>query len=488
MIKLVIIELKKILKHKSIFVMFGIMFIFCLFNNILYKVDYDYDGNYKYEDEFNINGEIKKQEEELKQYNINNDNDKNMYITIKSKLDVLNIQKKYSKNSWQYIKINDYLYDDIYNLNYYTYGEKNEGLISKYTERCKQKLKYFSNNDWKFFVTQEKTKLLENRDIIENSIATCDDKKLKGDLEEELRQIDRDLVVINYRISSNIDYGNNYLNRAVEEYSDSLKKIDKYKNKKMTFQDKIMYREEVANNKVSKYIIDNKVNLNKQNNLNYQLRTIVDDYELFVIIIILLSTSILIGEEFSKGTIKLLLIKPYRRSKILLSKLLASITLLILTIVFLILTEFILGGVMFGFDSLKMGVAIYHFSLNKLEIFSIYEYMLIRIFAKLPMLFMILIISFLLGVIINNTVAPFSITILIYTFSEVINNLIINYNLKFMQYFLTINWNFKDYLFGEISNYRYINLKKSILIYIIYVIIFIGVMFRSFAKKNIKNV
>jgi ABC-2 type transport system permease protein len=464
------------------------MSVFCLFNNLIYKLDYDNDGNYKYDDEINLKKEIKNQEKELSRYNIQNDNDKNMYITIKSKLDILKIQQKYNKNSWQYIKANDYLYDALYNLNYYKYIDKDIYLIEKYTKIYQEKKFYLDTDNWKYFIRLEKNNLLEKQTTIKNKLNSSTDKKLKKELEEELKKLDKELLIINYRINNNINYGNNYLNRALNEYSKAVEELEIYKNKIISYQDKIAYQKNIETKNINKYIIENKVNLNKPNNLNYQLKSIVEDYELFIVIIILITTSILIGEEFNKGTIKLLLIKPYKRSTILLSKFLAAVLILLLTILFLILIEFIIGGLIFGIDSLKIGMIIYNFNLNKIENFNIYLYMLIRITTKLPSLLMILIISFLLGIIFNNTIVPFSVTILIYTFSEVINNLIINYNIKFMQYLITINWNFKDYLFGRLSNYEYINFKKSILIYIIYVIIFMNLMFQNFKKKNIKNI
>ena len=42
---------------------------------------------------------------------------------------------------------------------------------------------------------------------------------------------------------------------------------------------------------INKYIIDNKKNLKQENTINYQLRTILDDYELFIVIITILVAS-----------------------------------------------------------------------------------------------------------------------------------------------------------------------------------------------------
>lgn len=487
MSKLIEIELKKIFKHKSIYIILSIILIFCFLNNILYKLDYDADGNYKYEDNIDLNKYIKELEKELKKYDFNIDSDKNIYITTKTKLDIAKIQQQEDKNTWQYIKCSDYLYEDIYNINYYTYN-KDDNLLEKAKEDYERKLKYFKDNNWQYFVNIEKENIQNKIKELETTLLNTNDKEEKQKLNQALKNLKNDLIIINYRLNNQISYSNTYLNQVLLDYKENLSKKDNYQNKNLTYQEKIDYNNILKTINIDEYIIKNKQNINKQNTLNYQLRTIVDDYELFIIIIILISASILIGEEFNKGTIKLLLIKPYKRSKILLSKYLASLLVILFTILFIILSELIIGGLFLGFDSLSIPTVVYNFTSSKIELFNIFTYMLIRILTKLPLLIMIQTIAFTLGIILNNTIATFSITILLYTFSEVINNLIINYKLKFMSLFITMNWNFKDYLFGGLSTFEYINLKKSILIYLIYVIILMGIMFISFNKKNIKNV
>ena len=274
------------------------------------------------------------------------------------------------------------------------------------------------------------------------------------------------------------------------EYLENLNDLNGYKNinSDMSHSQKLEYNSLIEDLNTNKYIIENKVNVHKQNTLNYQLRTIVDDYELFVIIVILMVSSILIGEEFSRGTIKLLLVKPYSRIKILLAKYITCLLVVFLTISFLVMLQLVIGSILFGIDSIDLGMIIYDFNSEKIMKMNIFLYMIIRILAKMPMLIIILNLSFLFGIVLNNIIGPFSIVMIIYTFSEVINNMIITYNLKFMKYFITLNWNFQDYLFGGISTYKYLDLKKSMLIFIIYDIILLGIMFISFKRKNVKNI
>ena len=103
MIKLIIIELTKIFHKKFIYVVLSLMLIFCLLNNILYYLDYDEEGFYKKEEKNNT-AEIKKLEDKITKYDKNNENDKTMYTSLKTKIDILNLKNNFPKNTWQYNK------------------------------------------------------------------------------------------------------------------------------------------------------------------------------------------------------------------------------------------------------------------------------------------------------------------------------------------------------------------------------------------------
>ena len=119
--KLLLVELKKIYKKRSIYIIWGLMLIFCLLNNVLYYTDYDEDGNYKYNTKENITEEKINLEKELNKYNKNEKNEVTMYVTLKTKLEILTLKEKFTSTSWQYKKINNYLYDIIYQINYYKF-------------------------------------------------------------------------------------------------------------------------------------------------------------------------------------------------------------------------------------------------------------------------------------------------------------------------------------------------------------------------------
>lgn len=59
-----------------------------------------------------------------------------------------------------------------------------------------------------------------------------------------------------------------------------------------------------------------------------------------------------VASEFSWGTIKLLLIRPVSRSKILLSKYIATFIFALITLLILFVLSFIVGAIFFGFDTI----------------------------------------------------------------------------------------------------------------------------------------
>ena len=281
---------------------------------------------------------------------------------------------------------------------------------------------------------------------------------------------------------------NNYLNEAKYQYQKNLELKENYKDKKLSYNEKLKYQTILENIELNKYIIDNNKNINNYKTLNYQLKTTLEDYEIFIIIIILITSSTIISNELKEGTIKLLLIKPYTRNQILLSKYLSMIIVMVLSIIYLYLTQLLIGGFYLGFSSLQEKVVIYNFQLSTIMCYNIFGYTFLRILLKLPMLILLSTLSFLISIITSNNILSLTISLIIYIFSASIKSLAINYNLKIMKYLLTMNWNINEYLFGKLSEYKYLNLTTSIIICIIYYIFLLVLSFIIFNKKDIKNI
>jgi ABC-2 type transport system permease protein len=160
----------------------------------------------------------------------------------------------------------------------------------------------------------------------------------------------------------------------------------------------------------------------------------------------------------------------------------------ILAIGSIFIMQSIVGYLIYGADSLKIPVVNYDFVTNKVVAQNVFSYMALLLATKAPMFIIIATLAFMLSTLIGNTAASIAISFVGSIISSIINMLVINYKVAFMRYFVTLNWDFSDYLFGGVSQFKYTNFNFSLIICLIYFIVMVLASFIIFKKKNIKNI
>ena len=473
MLKLINIELIKIFHKKSIYIILTIMLLFCILNNYLYYKDYNQEGFYKYLNNENLEEKINLLTKELKQQ----DKTTTKYISTQTEIDILNIKKSFSKDSWQYNLINDILYDTIYQINQNKYIEKNETKLNELQKTYTEKKNKLYQNNWQYFIKEEIEKNKNELNQLKNEVST-------DVIKEKIKEKEETINILQYRLNNNIKNEQTYLNIALEKVIETEKIIKDLKDKPKSKEEKITLQNAISENKINKYILKTKQNINKENTVNNQLRTIAEDYEIFLVILILITSSAIICEEFGKGTIKLLLIKPYSRGKILLSKYLTCLIVLVISIIYLIIIQLIIGIPLFGIDSLKLPIVIYNS--NQLKEYSVFTYMFIRIIAKIPFYLMVETMAFTLSIYFTNTAISITVPMLIYMLDTAIINITNQSHTKILKYLINNHWHFEKYLFN--NNIIDKQLEKSILIWITYFIVLQLLMIIHFKRKNIRNI
>lgn len=488
MIKLIKNELFKIFHKKSIYVLAGIMLAFVILNNIVYKVFYDDNNNYTSQTLNDSSWEIDYYSEELKNLDINKESDKEEYISCKTSYDIAVLHSSYQIGTWQYNIIDTRLYDIIYNINYYTYIEKNDKILKEYQDKYDYYINSFENNNFKVFIKEELDSTQKEIDTLEKEKKTITSTKRLKEIENSLNILYIKKEMINYRISNDVPYSNSYLNTAIEDYIDTYTYLNSTTVDSLSYNEKIEYNNNLSKNATSKYIIDNKIDLNQENTVRNNLRCIFNSYEILIVILIIIISGTIISNEFNKGTIKNLLIRPYKRSTIFISKYISSFIILILSIIYLIFLELIVGGILFGLDSLNIPIVVYNFTTSSLVEYNIFTYLGILIIAKMPLLILIMTLSITLSTITLNSPISIAVPILGYTFSGIIGSLAMSFDLKWMKYFPTMNWDLTEYLFGGLPAFQYTSLSHAIIISIIYFAIMFTLSIIVFNKKNIKNI
>ena len=411
----------------------------------------------------------------------NNKNEIDQYIDSKTAYDMAKLMQKYGFTSWQaeIIRSEVGCHNYLHTMNTYTY---NKDKISQ-DEYNEAKLNYdkfiakLDEGDWKYFATSQ----LKD---VEEQIQTAKEAESIN-----LNSLYTQKQILEWRIDKDIAYGFDFLNDCLEGYSNASSFIESYNQQKNpSYTEKIAYYKALSSLNINKYYIENNINNISSLDNREILLNLFENYELFILIFIIMIAGGIVSDEFSKGTIKMLLVRPYHRCKILLSKFIVCITMLLFIVVFIAVAQLVVGGIIFGFDSLGVPAVIYNYDTSQVQTMSIPMYLIITGLAKLPMYILLMTLAFACSTIFINTAISIVIPLLGYMGSQIINSIASTYNLIFLNYFVTPNWDLTSYLFGGLPDFEGLTIAFSISICIIYFAIMFVASFASFKHTDIKNI
>ncbi len=488
MINLIKNELIKIFSKKSMYIMLLITLAFALLINITTKNAKEYYDSYEF-DSYHmsyLNDELK---------NAQDRNDMDYYASIKTDIDLSNLSAKYDNRSWQKVIIESDFRDIIYNLNYNTYSfNKDDAELIKYQELYDKYIREIESGNWQSFVNIKIVSLKESVTQIKKVISLSDNKDEIESLDNQLKNTELELEVLNYRIDKDISYAKSKLNDALSQYHNCASQLINENNIQYGGWEQDDYELKKQHNyvlectNINKYMVENKIEIDDNKSSYAMFKGFVGNYEVFIIIIVIMIAGAIVSEEHSKGTIKLLLIRPYSRTKILLSKYITTLIMIVFALVSVLLIQFIVGGIVFGFSSLSWPVILYNFNSNTIVTYNVFNYIGITFIAMLPYILIITTLAFAISTIFTNTALATTLAILGLFTSQIINQLAIYKDIEVLKYFVTLNWNFNQFLWGRLPEFKYLTFEFSIVVCITYFILLIIPAFIVFKKKNIKNI
>lgn len=490
MVNLIKNEFIKLIKKKSTLIILIIFLLYIVFTNFMVKymskyMRYDYRSDESY---------INFAKEELSKINPNEDPIN--YINYKNDIDLYELLKKYDKNSWQEYIIERDFYVYINDINTYKYGTNAQKLEIEGNpeEKYNAKLKLLEKDDWKEFVKEEID--VVNKDL-EDMKAQYDEVKILNEnidtqelqnLSIQIKGAENKRDLLQFRLDQSIPYGNNFMNDAIQIMEESSQLDYDYNKKELSYNEKVQKQNEIQNYEKAKYIIENKQDINNTTNLRGILMDVFSGYSIFIIVFIVMIAGTIISSEFEKGTIKILLVKPHKRWKILLSKYIVSLIMMLFILIFTVLMQTLIGGIILGFDSLKVPVVEYSFNSNSLVSYNIFYYVFIIALHKLPMFILLTTLAFAISAIFVNNAISIVIPILGNMAGAIINEILIQFSVKQLKFFPTLNWDLTEFLFGKLPSYEYTNFKFAIMISVMYLVIMLVSAFVAFQKRQIKNI
>ena len=483
MSKLIKNELIKIFSKKSMIVIGVIILVIIIGFNVLNKVSQNMSNSYSAYSE----GYIQYLDEELSNLDPNKPSDINKYVETKSQKDVATLAKDYKETSWQAEVIGTVISPIIEEMNNYEYIDKNNEALTTSKAKYDEMLTALKNNDWKYFANKELDSL--NTQIEELNALIAQDSE-NDDLKTQLKSLELQKEVVNLRLDKNINYGSdNYKSIAVQNYRMYMGNyIQSSQGKNLTDEEKSEINGYLENANLYKYDLYNDTEYQNTATANYTFQNSIDTYIAIIVMVVVIVAGVSISEEFNKGTVKLLLVRPYSRTKILISKLIAVFITMLITTVAILLLQFIIGGIVYGFGTYMMNVVQFDFTNNSIVTLNIFAYLGLIFVCKLPIFILIGTLAFALSTLFLNSPLAVALPILGYMGSDVINMIAISYKWDWVKYFVTPNWDLSQYLFGGTPMFSGISIEFSITICAIYFVIMLVASIVSFKKRNIKNI
>ena len=463
MIRLMKNEILKLVKKKSFYVVTFIFILFCILTNIVYQSSFDSIQ----EEEVDVE-EIELENKEL---DLENNDDLLLYVENLTILKMEELKQEYSNSSADYL-IDHFLYNTIYHMYEATYILDDDELAQAYSLQLDEEVGRVSRDDWESFVL-ERISYLEER--IEEFEGT----------EQERYQALLDLAI--YRRENKINYDeDSYLNQALLfleentfEYVNLLHDDDLSKEE----ESRLSFLEEEMT--IRKYILEHQEDILNDTTLRAVLINFPAEFGLFILIYVIMIAGSIVSEEYTRGTIKYLLVKPFKRRTILTSKLLVVLLMIPVIMLFMSVVEILLGGIQLGFDSLSVPVLLYVD--GTITTYSVLGYLASLLLSSLPMYLVIGILGFMISTITSSTSAAITISFLFYLLGNVISNLALVYDLPIFKGFVSLYWDF-SYLVSHTGQPYGTSIGQSILIVGIYLVVMLCIAYVTFVKKDVKNI
>ena len=480
-------ELIKIFKKKTIYITMVVIFLLLIFMNCMFKYansgsEYDY---YLYNENY-----INSLRSELETLNPEKSSDVTTYINLLSEIQLSEMMEQHKDAEWKLAIINERIAPYITERNTYRYGaEKDETQVEAVNQEIDNLLAKLDENDWKYFAREDLAKSEQQIEELNAQKEQTEDKAVLENIETELNNAQMEKEIAEIRLNKDIPYGSDYLNRAISNLQTESSSLANFKNiEELTYEQKLEYNSYLEDQAESRYILETGRDIHNTNTLKGILENFYVQFGIFLIVVVVMIAGTIVSEEFNKGTIKLLLVKPYTRNKILMAKAMTTFIMILFVIVVTLMMQILIGGIIFGFDSLSEPVVAYNFNTNTMEEMNIFANLGVQTLTQLPMIILLATLAFAISTLFTNSTLAITISLLGYMSASIINQLAIGYDLQFMKYFVTMNWDLSIYANGALPYMEGMNMTMSIIICVVYFLIMMIPTFIVFKKRNIKNI
>jgi len=188
----------------------------------------------------------------------------------------------------------------------------------------------------------------------------------------------------------------------------------------------------------------------------------------------------IVANEFSEGTIKLLLIRPSKRFKILLSKYITVIGYTLFMLLVLLVVSFLVGGTLFSFKG--AGTPFLINTSGVVTEVNMISHIVQQYGLQCINLLMMVTLAFMISTVFRNSSMAIGIGVFLLTVGSTLTILLVKFN--WAKYILFANTDLNQYIDGE-PLVKGMTMKFSIIVLIVYFIIFNVVSYIGFTKRDV---
>ncbi len=411
----------------------------------------------------------------------------NTYIEDMTQVQAYKYYKKYGTGNWKRYLFDEEALQFLTCMNSSKYRRVNEKLYKDCETRFNDIIKEIDSHDWKYFVNKYHDEALVELKSLQESYEDEENENNKPSIMLSIKSVQLEIDGYKYHLINDvpIDYSSksvmisDYVSDATE-YLSTEKDDSKYKE----YNALLDKRNLEARVNEYKYMLDNNLDPVGPDTASGLFTSYTCTSIIMVIVYLLMISGYIVTEEFNKGTIKQLLVRPYSRTKILISKILATIIVVSVFWMIYILIAFIFCGLAYGFKSYFSPIIIYDFTTHAIKHMSLLRYLLINTMSYLPQYLILMALSIFLGVLLLNEALAIGIPIL----ALIVSSFVLQYTyIPFLKYFPTICWEFNDFLWGGLPSYKGLDLKVNLIVSLFTFLVFIFGSISLFKGKDIKN-
>ncbi|MFC4355581.1 ABC transporter permease [Chryseomicrobium palamuruense] len=218
--------------------------------------------------------------------------------------------------------------------------------------------------------------------------------------------------------------------------------------------------------------------------LSYDAWQFTFDNTLFMTLISLfaiITAASIVSNEFKWGTIKLLLIRPISRWKILLSKYVSVFVFVALLVVVLLISSMLVGGILFGLNGLSPNMVMQ--TMNGFAEQNIPQAILRDYGFGLVSLIVMTTFAFMVSTLFRSSAMAIGLSIFLLMAGGAIVGFLSRY--EWAKFILFANTNLAQYFNGNTPMIEGMTLVFSVTVLIVYLVIFIAVAFGTFQKRDV---